>query len=668
MSARGGASGTGVGGTAGNAGVGGAAGTGVAGAGGTAVAGAGGTAVAGAGGRGGGAGGNAVAGMGGTAVAGMGGNAVAGSGGTTACTASGSCCKDSDCTGLCQTCSPTTHTCGPATNVDDPNGRCAGTCDATGACKSRKGQPCNATTGSCIAGTTCAPDGYCCDRACTGSCEACDIAGFQGTCTAVAGAVHSNHTPCAGGSTVCAGSCMGRTDGACVYPTVDCGNGPTCSGTNIVDQSKCNGGACVPPAARACTNNLICAANVCKTACSADADCTGGTFCQAGACRRPAVAVTAGVAHTCALLSDGSVQCWGLNAYGGLGNGSFTSGSPGGIATPGAVTSLGGSATAIAGQGLGTCALLTNGSVRCWGRDYYGELGNGMYLTSGNQGVATPGTVMGLARPATKIAAGYSFACALLDDNTIWCWGMDYGNELGDGMQRTDLPNGSATPVQVIGLGAAGTITGIAAGLNTACALTSNGYVYCWGANSNGSCGTGSFTDVVLTPSIVNLFSVMAVVSGNAQTCAIVTGGAVKCWGMNNNGQCGIGSFTPASPYGISAPAALSGSVSATALSAGPGANHTCALTAAGTIYCWGGNNSGELGDGTTSTVSPYGKATPVQVAGLPLQATGLVAGGAHSCALLKNGSVWCWGSNDSGQLGTGNFANSSAPLQVLPW
>ncbi len=631
--ARGGASGTGVGGRAGAAGnVAGAAGT-------------------------------AAAGAGGNAVAGMGGSAVAGSGGATTCTASG------DCPGTCQTCSPTTHTCGPAKNVDDPNGRCAGTCDAGGACKSKKGQLCNATAGNCIDGTSCAPDGYCCDRACTGSCEACDLTGLQGTCTAVSGAIHSNHTPCAGGSTVCAGSCMGRSDGTCVYPTVECGNA-TCSGTSIVDPSKCSAGACVPPQPRACVNNLACAGNVCKTSCSADADCTGGTFCHSGACRRPAVAITAGYAHTCALLADGSVQCWGSNTDGALGRGTVSTTEPFAYANPAPVSGLGGNVTAIAAQFFGTCALLGDATVRCWGRNAFGELGNGT-ITSGNtQGIGAPGTVTGLGRPVTAISAGGGFACALLNDNTLWCWGDDGYGQLGDGMARTEFgATGSPVPVKVLGLSALSTIAGVAGGAFHTCAIGTNGNIFCWGINDRGSLGRGTATDFEVTPSGVSLTqAAIGLTSGYEHSCMVVSGGGVRCWGQNYYGEVGTGTFSTTQPLGILSPASVTGGLLASKIAAGPAAYHTCAVTAAGAVYCWGSNYGGELGDGSINTSTmPFGKATPVMVVGLPGQASAVASGGFHSCALMKNGSVWCWGTNTDGQLGNG-FTTSATAIQVSPW
>ena len=170
------------------------------------------------------------------------------------------CCQASDCTGACTTC--TNHACVAVINQDSQT--CAGTCDSTGTCISKKGQLCTAVPGGCAAGTKCSPDGICCDRACSGSCEACDLAGSLGTCTILpsGAAPHSGHTAC-GGTGVCAGSCGASVDGSCTYPTVACG-AASCTGLSYQATGQCNAGTCAVPAAQTCLY-----------ACSTTAGCTG---------------------------------------------------------------------------------------------------------------------------------------------------------------------------------------------------------------------------------------------------------------------------------------------------------------------------------------------------------------------------------------------------------
>ena len=210
------------------------------------------------------------------------------------CIPMASCCSESDCAGPCKACGAA-GACVAVTGADDLDS-CNGTCDATGACKSKKGQTCQTGTGGCIAGTTCAPDGYCCDRACTNSCEACDLTGFLGTCTPLAsGTPHGNRASCTGTATECAGTCAGRTDGLCSFPTGTCGSA-TCSGASVIGKGTCASGACVPPAAQACANGFGCAAGACKTTCTTSDDCHPDYFCEStnAKCHSDVVSVACG--------------------------------------------------------------------------------------------------------------------------------------------------------------------------------------------------------------------------------------------------------------------------------------------------------------------------------------------------------------------------------------
>lgn len=169
-------------------------------------------------------------------------------------------------------------------NADDTDS-CAGTCDGNGACKAKRGQTCNTVAGGCIGGSQCSPDGYCCDTACTGSCQACDLKGMQGMCLPVAsGAPHGNRAACTSDGTNCGGKCTGKSDGSCDYPTGSCGDGPTCSGNMSVAQSMCKAGSCQRPTAQTCPLSLKCSGTECKTSCSDKNDCVGGLVCNDGKC------------------------------------------------------------------------------------------------------------------------------------------------------------------------------------------------------------------------------------------------------------------------------------------------------------------------------------------------------------------------------------------------
>ena len=199
------------------------------------------------------------------------------------------CTTATDCPGPCQTCSTSSHACVAVVSQDDPSGHCVGTCDATGACKAKQGQTCQAS-GTCATGLACSPDGHCCDRACTGPCESCE----SGVCTAVTGSPHTGHATCAGSTAECNGTCTGATDGRCTWPPNPCGQASCTTianaqaqpvGTSFIPQGTCSSGACSPGTATSCANGLVCAsATACKTTCAIDSDCLTGNTCSAGAC------------------------------------------------------------------------------------------------------------------------------------------------------------------------------------------------------------------------------------------------------------------------------------------------------------------------------------------------------------------------------------------------
>ncbi|MDW8351739.1 MAG: RCC1 repeat-containing protein, partial [Anaerolineae bacterium] len=350
------------------------------------------------------------------------------------------------------------------------------------------------------------------------------------------------------------------------------------------------------------------------------------------------IAIAAGFYHTCARTSSGGVKCWGANWYGQLGDGTTTD-----RLTPTDVSGLSSGVSAIAVGGLHTCALISSGWVKCWGRNAFGQLGNG---TTVNR--FTPWDVSGLSSGVSAIAAGNYHTCALTSGGGVKCWGDNFYGQLGDGT-TTDR----STPADVSGLSSG--VTAIAAGGYHTCALTSGGGVKCWGSNDYGQLGDGT-TAYRTTPVNVSGLSsgVSAIAAGNYHTCALTSGGGVKCWGLNISGRLGDGTtadrLTPTDVFG------LSSGVSAIAV----GGSHTCALTSGGGVKCWGWNLYGQLGDGTVTNSS-----TPVDVSGLFSGVSAIAAGGYHTCARTGSGGVKCWGDNFYGQLGDGTVTNSSTPVDV---
>jgi alpha-tubulin suppressor-like RCC1 family protein len=402
----------------------------------------------------------------------------------------------------------------------------------------------------------------------------------------------------------------------------------------------------------------------------------------------PATAIAAGDQHTCALLADGSVACWGANASGQLGNGTRVR-----SAVPVAVAGLSARATQIAAGGAHTCALLENATVQCWGDDQSGQLGDGarenrsdptpvalpgaaVYVaagfshtcvlladrrlecwgwnTEGQLGDGTvksrrvPGDVMGFSAPAAAIAVGWSNTCALMAAGGVRCWGLNGGGQLGDG---TDAD--SAAPVIPDGL-AAGRIS-VAVGGSHACALSAKGGVKCWGRNDRGQLGNGTNLDQNRPVDVAGLpEEIVAVAAGRMHTCALNVFGGVKCWGANEDGQLGNGTnvdnHEPVEVVGLAA-----GVVAIAA-----GGNHTCALGREGGLTCWGSNKYGELGDGTLEN-----RPEPVAVAGLTAGVDSFSVGGFHTCAIAGGATLKCWGWNAYGQLGDSTPTDRATPVDV---
>lgn len=366
-----------------------------------------------------------------------------------------------------------------------------------------------------------------------------------------------------------------------------------------------------------------------------------------------AVAVSAGASYSCALLANGTVRCWGANFAGQLGMGTIS----GNQLTPVTVmTSLNNpltNAVAIAAGGGHTCALLANGPVRCWGQNTFGQLGDGTNITR-----LFPVAVSGFTN-AIAIATHNQHTCAVLANGTARCWGRNAAGALGDG---TSVDRRSPVTV-IVPSNPLPTVVAIETGDSHTCALLASGTAHCWGSNSNGQIGDGTIGGIRLTQvqvggSITSFGNAVAITAGSAHTCGLLADGSAKCWGSNSSGQLGISNTAPnnTAPTPV-----LGGGGSFTARDIAAGRNHTCAVRANGTVACWGSNDSGQIGDGTIGGT----RLSPVTVPGLT-NVVAIAAGEAHTCALLGVGVPLCWGLNSSGQLGNGTVTSSPTPVGIL--
>ncbi len=344
-----------------------------------------------------------------------------------------------------------------------------------------------------------------------------------------------------------------------------------------------------------------------------------------------AKSVVVSQAHACALLNGGSLQCWGYNDAGELGDGTTSNSS-----VPVPVSNISSAVAVSVGSVFDddTCALLSGGTIQCWGANNFGQLGDGTTTSS-----SLPVTVPGVTN-AVAVATADCQTCALLSGGTIQCWGDNSAGELGNGTTTS-----SFVPVPVSGIANSVAIVANSSNRST-CAILSGGTVQCWGGNFDGVLGNGTTTDSSVLVPVSGITNATALATNDYDTCALLSDGTVQCWGQNKWGLLGNGTTANSS-----VPVAVSGISNAIAVAAG------CAVLNGGSVQCWGE----QLGNGTTNSSS-----VPVPVSGITdAIAVGVATTDDSACALLSGGSVQCWGANWYGELGNGTTTDSSVPVTV---
>ncbi len=362
-----------------------------------------------------------------------------------------------------------------------------------------------------------------------------------------------------------------------------------------------------------------------------------------------------GSRSSCALAGTGQVQCWGSNDYGALGRG-FMAPYPENYQTPAPVVSLTNVVRLTHGGALTMCAIRSTGELMCWGANTYGQLGIGSTIDSYR---ATPTRASTLGDNAVFVATSahsdnaFGYTCALRGTGVVLCAGFNANGQLADGT-TTDRSSFVSTTVNAMPWNGQDLTTGE----GTTCAGKDNGSARCWGTNTTGQLGVGDELERTTPAAIVGLFtSAGAVTSGSGHSCVLMTDGTAACMGGNQFGQLGDG--TTASHSRATDVTGLVTTKDVTSISASH-EHHTCVALADGHAKCWGLNAGGQIGDG-----SAVNRLVPTFVYNMN-NVVQVTTGAGHSCALLVDGSIKCWGDNDVGQLGDGTTTRRYLPVVVV--
>ncbi len=341
--------------------------------------------------------------------------------------------------------------------------------------------------------------------------------------------------------------------------------------------------------------------------------------------------------HACAIQTNGILNCWGNNEHGQLGLGDT-----GNRLTP---EMVGTGWLDVSTGSNHTCAIKDDHSLWCWGSNEYGQLG-----TSDTNDQNLPVQV-GSGTDWQTVSTGDFHTCAI-NATGLWCWGNNEYGQLGINNQ-----DNQSSPAKVIT--DIGNWESVSAGGNHTCAILNNNEersLWCWGSNQYGQCGQPDTSSNILLP-LLALPDAQSVSAGGNHTCAIRSDQTLWCWGRNEYGQLGI-----ENTQDQTAPTRVGGSIPPSFSFVSAGGSHTCATMPNYQLFCWGDNTSGKLGIGTSKN-TPH--ISPEQLDGNSW--TSVSAGRASTCAIQANNSLYCWGSNEYGQLGLWDTENRNEPTLVHP-
>lgn len=351
-------------------------------------------------------------------------------------------------------------------------------------------------------------------------------------------------------------------------------------------------------------------------------------------------ALGTGYENTCAIKIDGTLWCWGANHDGQVGN----LGTDDDVLTPAQIGNESNWTIVTLGFNY-VCAIKNDGTLWCWGSNDVGQIGDGTVGTDRN----VP-TRVGTWSDWKSISTGSKTSCGIRNGGTLWCWGSNYYGQIGD-----NTSNGQKVPTQE-DTGSTNWAS-VTAGAAHTCALKKDDSLWCWGSNYYGQLGNGTTDDKKIPTQIGNEKNwAMIAAGGTNYTCGLKKNGTLWCWGHNGFGQLGVGTYD-----GKNTPTQVGTDTDWMMIftSRGVSLAYTCGVKNDGSLYCWGNNKDGQLGDGTTAK-----KLSPTKISAIS-NVIDAALGKSHACAITDPDSLWCWGENYWGQLGDGTKVNMKNPTEV---
>jgi len=356
--------------------------------------------------------------------------------------------------------------------------------------------------------------------------------------------------------------------------------------------------------------------------------------------------------HTCGLY-EGAVYCWGYNNTGQLGNNTLVNSlTPVAVDTSGVLK--GKTVVSVSAGSNSSCAITSEGKLFCWGQNQYGQIGDNTTTTAR---VPTAVVMSGalINKTVLSVDIGVARTCLVASDNNAYCWGRNFYGQLGNG-NTTD----SLVPVAVVTAGALSgkSVKQISTGTDSTCAVTTDGLAFCWGRNDMGQTGNGTTTASSVpvatdTSGVLNGKTLVSIATGTSHSCTITTEGRAYCWG--SGAFLGTGTNTASTiPIGVNMAGALAGK---TLLSLSISSSYTCGVASDNNGYCWGINSVGQLGN--NSSVAANAPVVVTRTGALTgLSLLSVEAGINHTCVVASNNQSYCWGANAYGQLGDGTVTN----------